>query len=253
MLLVLRLLPYISAGVIGFLFWSQRQQPSMYPWICGLSLVMFGISVLGIAWKRLTLVELMEKMFPSFLLLIALSFGLVLVETDLSLWVIYLLSSVVSALSLELLFLDCFQRERYPVNGLSRLNIALVPLIVWYAVSTSTGLLTFLHAPHGIHVLMCWILGVVLYRTTGHPGATPVQNRLWMLIGLLIGVHVGWLGLHLPVSMPMQGTVAAVLCSAGLRMRRYVYQPKPSMHIAWSEGIGALVLFIIAISTAKWL
>ncbi len=253
MLLVLRLLPYLVASATGFLFWSQRQQPSLYPWVCCLSLVLFCVATALIAWKRLSLVELFEKMFPSLLLQMAFVFGLVLVETTVSLWVIYIGSALACALSLELLFLHCFQRERYPVNGLSRLNIAFVPVIVWYTVSTSTGLLTFLHVSHTIHLLMCGVLGVVLYRTTGHPGATPLQNRIWMLIGLIVGLHVGWIGLHLPVSMPMQGAVAAVLFSAGLRMRRYVYQPKPSVQIAWSESIGALVLFIIAISTAKWL
>ncbi|MCC7357098.1 hypothetical protein IT408_01160 [Candidatus Uhrbacteria bacterium] len=253
MLLILRLLPFVTALTTGVLFWIQRKEPALYPWICGISILLFCFSVAGIVWGRMTLVDIFEKIVLPFLLQISLVFGLVLVETTISLWIVIISSFVGMALSLELLYLYCFERERYPVNGLSRLNIALVPIIAWYTVSTSVGLLNFLHFPHFIYVFINGILGMILYRTTGHPGATPSQNRIWMGIGLLIGLHVGWIGLHLPLSMPMQGVIAAVLLSGGLRMRRYVYNPKPSRRIALFEGTAIFVLFTVAILTAKWL
>lgn len=201
----------------------------------------------------MTIRDVVEKMAPTFFLQCALAFGLLLVETDVALWTIHILTGLTTFLSLELLFLLAFEPDAYPVNGLSRLNIAFVPLISWYAVSTSSGLVTFLHTPHAMHVAMCALIGMVLYRTTGHPGATPAQNVTWTSIGLLVGLHVGWIGLHLPVTMPMQGVVAAVLFTGILRMRRYVYVPKPTRQVAWIEGISVVVFFIVAMSTAKWL
>lgn len=253
MLLLIRLLPYIAAFSVGCSSWFQANHPAGYPWFSLFGLLVFVAAIVVTSWGRLSFRSVVEKMLPGLLLQMSLGFGLLLVETSFSLWTIHVVAAISALLSLELLFLLCFEPGAYPVNGLSRLNIAFVPLIVWYAVSTSTGVMIFLHTPHLAHVALCAFLGVALFRTTGHPGATKAQNRIWSFIGFLVGLHVGWLGLHIPLSMPLQGAIAAVLFGVALRMRRYVYAPVPRVQVAWTEAISVAIFFIVAMSTAKWL
>ena len=224
-----------------------------YPWFVVLEISLLPIAAILIAWKRHAWKDLLEKMAPPFLFHVALAFALVLVESTWALWTIIFLAGLSAFLVLELLFLLSYQPTAYPVNALSRLNIAFVPLILWYAVSTSIGLHTFLHTPSWVHVVMLMALGGVLFRTTGHPGASLAQNRSWMLIGVLVGAQVGWLGLLLPLSMPMQGMIAAIIMTGFLRVRRYLYPPKPSLRVAWSELVATCILFVMALSTTKWL
>jgi len=100
---------------------------------------------------------------------------------------------------------------------------------------------------------LCAILGVLLFRTTGHPGATRQQNNVWMAVGGLVGAESGLLGLLLPVSMQMQGLIATLVMCGTLRMRRYLYEPRPSRKLAWAEGILGAVLLILTLASAKWL
>lgn len=166
---------------------------------------------------------------------------------------VFALVGTVSFLSLELLFILAHDPSRYPVNGLSRLTIAYVPLTIWYAASTSSGLLTFLHADRFWHVLAMAVLGGVLFRTTGHPGATPAQNTVWTMVGILAGFQAGLLGAMLPLAMPMQGLVASFILCVPLRARRYVYAPHPTSRQAWIEGMAAGTIFLLSLVTAKWL
>lgn len=253
MLLLIRLVPYLAAFAVSFLSWFQYRHPSTYPWFSALGCGIFLFSVILISWRRLSLQSVVEKMIPSFLLQLSTSFGLLLVETSFAVWTIHLIAGISALLSLELLFLLAFEPHAYPVSGLSRLNIAFVPIIVWYVVSTSSGVMTFLHTPHLAHVVVCAFLGFVLFRTTGHPGATKAQNRIWSIVGCVVGLHIGWLGLHIPLNMPLQGAIAAALFSVALRMRRYVYAPMPSRQTAWIEAISVSAFFLVAMSTAKWL
>ncbi|MFZ2804327.1 MAG: hypothetical protein WA001_03815 [Patescibacteria group bacterium] len=253
MILFLRILPVLVGLLEAFVFWSQRTQPGLYPWIAIVGVVAVPCASLLIGWGRVPFADLLEKMAPTFLLMAALAFGLLLVEGSAAFWIIVTLAAVSSFVSLELLFLLAFHPSAYPVNALSRVNIAYVPLIIWYAVSTSSGLMVFLHIDRTLPVLMCGVLGALLFRTTGHPGATRRQNATWTVLGGLIGLEIGMLGLLLPLSIEMQGLVATILFCAALRVRRYLYEPKPSRRVAWIEASAALVLFIGSLISAKWL
>jgi hypothetical protein len=253
MILVLRLLPFLTGLAVAGLFAWQRVHPTVYPWavIVAVTLVI-GVSLI-LAWRRGSLRDLSEKMAPTIVVVLALGFGLLLSEGRLANMMVVILAGVCSFTALELLFLYVFHPASYPVNGLSRLNIAFVPLAAWYTASTSVGLLTFLHTPRVWHVVLLTIMGAVLFRTTGHPGASPAQNRVWMLIGAATGLHVGWVSITLPLSMPIHGALAAIVFASVLRVRRYLYDPRPSRRVAWGESVAACILLISVLATAQWL
>lgn len=253
MILALRLLPFILGLLEAWIFWFQHSHADLYPWLAILGLMLYPVAVATIAWKRLPWREVTVKMLPTFLLLGCLAFGLLLAEGGWAMFAIVILAGVATTLSLELLFLLAFHPTAYPVNGLSHLNLVFFPLMLWYAASTSSGLLLFLHTSRWWHVILVFALSSLVFRATSHPGATRRQKRIWTLIGGLVGFEVGCIGLMLPVSMAMQGILAALVCSASLRVRRYLYAPRPSARLAWSEAVLACVLFTASLVTAKWL
>jgi hypothetical protein len=253
MILLLRLLPIFTGLSVAGIFAWQRVHPSVYPWavVVAIALVI-GVSLV-LAWNRGSIRDLAEKMAPTLVVLMSLGFGLLLSEGRIANITVVVLAGLTSFTALELLFLYAFAPASYPVNGLSRLNIAFVPLAAWYATSTSVGLLTFLHTDRVWHVVLLTVMGAVLFRTTGHPGASPSQNRVWMLLGAATGLHVGWVSIALPLSMPMHGALAALMFTAALRVRRYLYDPRPSRRLAWGECVAVCVLLISVLSTAQWL
>ena len=253
MILIIRLLPLLVALLEAALLGWQKSLPGTYPLLALAAFALLPLSSLAIAWRRVNFWDLTEKMAPSYLFIAVLGFALLLAEGQWPFLIILLLAAAATFISLELLFLLARDPGSYPVNGLSHVNIAYVPLSVWYAVSTSSGLLVFLHTDGIWHVALAAVLGVVLFRTTGHPGATKQQNNVWMVIGGMVGAEVGLMGLFLPVSLPMQGLIATLIFCGTLRIRRYLYAPKPSRRSAWTEALIGLALFAASLLSAKWL
>lgn len=253
MIILRRALPLVTALVIGVAFFEQFHHPLSYPWIVILAVAALPVAAVGIAWGKIRMLDLIEKMLPAFLLIVSLAFALLFTETALALDLMIGIATAASYISLELLFTLAFDPARYPVSGLSRVGIAYVPAIMWYAASTSVGLLVFLHSDRLWHVLLLVVLGIILFRTTGHPGASWKENAVWGIVGGLVGAHVGFLGLLLPVSMPVHGMVAAILISAPLRARRYKYGPSLSSRQAWIEGGLAMIALIAVLATSMWI
>jgi len=253
MILFLRAIPLLVGLLEAFVFWSQRANPALYPWIVIIGVVAVPCASLLISWGRVRFFDMLEKMVPTFVLIAVLAFGLLLVEGTFAFWALVVFASVSSFFSLELLFLLAFNPASYPVNGLSRANIAYVPLIVWYAMSTASGLRVFVQTSIWWQLAIATALGALLFRTTGHPGASLRQNAVWSMLGALVGAEIGLVSLLLPLSMQMQGIIAAILFSAALRSRRYLYDPKPSRRVAWIEASTAAALFGISLLSAKWL
>ncbi len=225
----------------------------LYPWLILLGVAFLIIAAFVMSWGRIKSKDMLEKMIPIFLLLLSLGFGLLLVESDVERWIMICLVALSSVVALDLLFLLSLRPASYPVNGLSHLNIAFVPIISWYAMSTSSGLMTFLHSNRIWHVLLGATLGMILFRVTGHPGATRRQNSVWVIVGGFMGVEVGLMGLILPVSLNLQGFLAALFFTSTLRVRRYLYEPRPSRRLAVSEAVIVLLLFGAGLLTTKWL
>lgn len=253
MIIFRRALPLVTALLVGVAFFEQFQHPLSYPWVAAVGVVSVPVASVLIAWGRIRMTDLLEKILPVCLLVASLGFGLLFTESTLALDAMIGIAVAATYVSLELLFTLAFDPGRYPVNGLSRVGIAYVPVIIWYAVSTSIGLLVFLHSDRTWHVLMLALLGIVLYRTTGHPNATWKENTVWGIVGGLAGAHAGFLGLLLPVSMPVHGMLAALLMSAPLRARRYKYNPALSPRQGWIEGGLAAIALVAVLATAMWI
>jgi hypothetical protein len=252
MVLLLRLLPLLAATGTVVAFWYQRILPAYYPWLAVAAIGFVLMSVAAIAFRRLSVADVVEKMFPSVLCLAAAAFAMLLVETSEARLGLTVLAGIAAFLPLELLFLLAYEPSAYPVNGLSRVNLAALPIATWLFASTSLGLIIFLHTPRAIHVVLLVVCGLLFFRTTGHPGATPAQNRVWMAVGALLGLQVGWFGLLAPLGVEMQGFVAAFVLACAARLRRYAYSPKPHPRLAVIEGVGAVAMFLVAMATAKW-
>ena len=253
MIILYRFLPILSAIFISSVFKIQFQKPFSYPYwlVIGISEVILAIFLMS--RKRIKIKDLTEKMLPTLLLLFSLGFGSLLVENSLERWVIIVLSGVSTFLSMELLFFYIFSPSRYPMHGLSRVNIAYVPFIIWYTVYTSIGLMTFLHTSNWIHVILMVILSILLFRTTGHPEATPQENKIWMLVGGITGFYLGLLGIVLPLSMSSQGALSMILFAIALRLRRFLYKPLPNVKQIWAEAIIGFASFVLIIITSRWL
>lgn len=252
MILLLRLLPFL-VGVTQIIFFRlQILESSTFPWIALFGWILVPAASVAISWGRISFSDLMQKMTPTFVTLGCMVFGLLLVEGSWQFWLLTALASIVTFTSLELVFLLSYDPAAYPVHGISRVNIGYVPLAIWYATSTSVGIMTFIHTPAVWHLVLMACLGAILFRTTGHPDATAMQIRTWTTLGMLVGAEVGLLGIFLPVGMQAQGLFAAILFSAALRARRYLYDPKPSNMVSYVEGAAALSIFVVALSTAKW-
>lgn len=252
MIILLRILP-LSVGLLqAGLFWMQKQTPEAYPWLVLAAVLSLPAASAAIAWGRVRFSDLAEKMMPTYVLVAVLGFALLLAETRFELYAIVALASLAAFVSHELLFLLARNPAAYPVNGLSHINVAYVPLVIFYAVATSSGLMVFLHSGAVWHIAMGAVLGMVLFRTTGHPGASRQQNRVWMAVGGLVGIEIGFVSLLLPVGMSIQGLVAALLFCGALRVRRYLYDPKPSKRLAMAECTVGVALLALTLATAKW-
>ncbi|MBU1348914.1 hypothetical protein KJ781_02500 [Patescibacteria group bacterium] len=253
MIVILRILPAVAALVVAVSFSVQLRTPLQYPWLATIGVCAFLVATLAISWGRVRFVDMLEKMTPTSILILALGFAMLLAEGSGSKIAIVVLAGFTAFVSLELLFLLAFNPTRYPVHGLSRVNIAYVPIAIWYVACTSAGMLIFLHMDRLWHILIMVLLGTILFRTTGHPQASWKENATWSAVGALVGGHVGLLGIMLPVSMPVQGFVAAFLLSAALRVRRYRYDPKPSVRQGWIEAVAGAVALVAVLTTGKWL
>lgn len=260
MIFLYRLLPFVTALIVASVLYFQFQRPFEYPFIAAIAFICVVVAAFLIARGRVAFWDVVEKMLPTAIFILALIFSILLVEGEVQRLLIVGLGFAASYLSLELLFFLAFMPSRYPVHGLSRVNIAYVPFIIWYTTATSVGLITFLNSPKSlhttlvvIHVSLMVILGMLLFRTTGHPEATRQQNRRWMLIGAITGFHLGALGVMLPLSMFAQGAISMIVFSVMLRLRRYLYHPIPGRAQAWAEGVAVSVFFGIVLFTSRWL
>lgn len=176
-----------------------------------------------------------------------------MVENTLERWALSIFLAAVAYFILELLFLFVYAPSRYPVSSLSRVNIALAPVAAFFIALSFSGLNIFLHLPFWISLLSFIVLIFCLFLFTAHPSADSVHRWRWGWLGGVIGLHLAFLNILLPVGMVVHGAVAAFLTAFPLRIRRYTYQPRPHASVAWSEGVLAFFLFIVILLTSRWI
>lgn len=250
--LLVRLLPWLT-GIAGALigYW-QWQFPLSYPW----PLLSFGVWYLAVlvvlSWNHLGFWEALEKAVPSVISLTTLGFGFLMAESTFERVILTVLFAGVPLLTAELLFLLTRDPARYPVNGLSRVNLTLVPVAAFFLASTLNELWVFIRLPWWIGLSAFTMFGAALYAATAHPTADRLHRGRWAGLGGGIGLHLGILGLLLPISMAAHGALAALLLAFPLRVRRYAYQPVPSVMHVWTESILAIIFFVGLLVSSRW-
>ena len=251
-ILLLRVLAWLTAVVsAGIVVW-QWQHGSYYPWPIVLCGVAYIVSAWAIAWKRLSWRDGLEKLGPSTLTIAILGLSFLLVESPLERWILSGLFIGTILLVLELLFLMTHDAARYPVNGLSRVNITLVPIGAFYLAFTMTGLLTFIRIAWIVPILSFACYAAFMFWFTCHPMADRAHRHRWLLLGGCIGAQVGLLTILLPVGMAVQGAIAAFLLAFPLRIRRYGFQPLPPTRLALAETVIGAGCFFCLLLVSRW-
>jgi hypothetical protein len=252
MLLFLRFLPFIVAVLDAFLFRWQALSADMYPWLAVAGVVIFSCAGFLIGRRRIALGELVDKLIVPVATLFILTYGLLLAEGPLATIAIPCAVAVITFVALELTFFLAYLPARYPVHGLSRLNLSLVPVTLWFAQSTSVGLLVFIRVSHVIPLAVMTLISALLFWSTSYRGVSDEQRRRWTAIGAWLGFQLGLLAIFLPVNLPVQGAMAAVAGSLALRCRRYGIAPRKSARVIWIEVASAFTLLAAVLGTARW-
>lgn len=252
MLFLRRLLPFLVGGFAAACLWAQARNAGSYPWLALAASVAFLAAGIFIGWKRLPFTALLARVLPSAVMLLALAFGLLLSEGEIGRTVMPIVGGVVSFVALELLFLLAFLPTRYPVNGLSHLNLVLVPAALWLIAYAAVGLTMFIHASRAIPVVALAAAGAVLFWSTSHVEAAPNHRRRWGAIGAWLGAHLGLLGAFLPVAIMVHGGIAALLGAFALRVRRYGIAPRVARPLMIAEVMGMALLLGAILGTARW-
>jgi hypothetical protein len=212
----------------------------------------FLASAILICWRHLSWTEAVAKLTPASLAFASGSLAFLLVEGEIERVVLSLVVIFLPWIVLELLFLSIYDPARYPVNGLSRLNLAFLPLAAFYLAMALNGLLVFVRLPWMWTVGAFTVLGACAFAATEHPAADAAHRRRWLLLGGLLGGQVGALVVALPFSFLVQGAMAALFLAFPLRWRRYAYQPVPSSRQAFVEATLLLGAFALLLTTSRW-
>ncbi len=229
--------------------WSH---PHDYPWIFGAVLVGYVAACVALGWKRLGPKDLAAKMVMPGFAFASLVLASLMAERIEERILLTVMLTVIPLYALELLHLLAHQPSRYPVNGLSRLNLALVPLSAYCIAVGLVGMQIFIRWPDWATLLSFTALGAAVARVTEHPTVGRAASLRWIAFGAVIGLHVGLLAIVLPVGLEVIGSLAALAFAWPLRARRYSYEPKPPRRLAWIEGTGATVFFIAILLVSRW-
>lgn len=248
-----RYIPWITSLLGAGLTYAQFRVPLSYPLFLVLFLLMYvGGFALFVRKKRQDVLHTVMQFLPSCFFLLSLFIVFLLVETPLSEWLVVGAAFLVPLLTLELLYLAHFETFRYPVNGLSRWNISLVPAVAFLLAVAGNGMHVFLRLTP-LYILIAFpIMTAVLYDITSHPTAEKQHRIRWGALGGILGLKTALLVITLPIPLLSHGALAALLVSAPLRIRRYAYAPTPSKKHAVIESVLAVCFFAGILLTSPW-
>lgn len=242
---------FIGLAAFAICQWQWRDA-SVYPWPLASLIIAYGAAAGLIAYRRLSLEELIHKMVPGVVVLLSMSLAFLLIETPESRLTVSILFAVSATASLEMLWLLVFDPARYPVHGLSRLNTAFMPLAAFFACLGLTGLGYFIRTPEWVPLVVMSTLGALAFFLTSHHSHSVAHRNRWTIFGAFIGLQVGILAIILPVSIVVQGALASMLFAIPLRIRRYSTGTTRKHVTAWGEGIGVAVLFLTILLVSRW-
>lgn len=237
---------------MAFALWVQWQQPLLYPVPFLAGAVLFLVSSIVLLWKRISLAGFFERIVPPLALLFAIGLAFLMIEDPLQKLFFSGVAILSVTISLEMLFYFLFDPKHYPVNALSHMALASVPLTAYALTAGLSGLTVFIHLPNWIPCVLLGLYGVAAYWTTEHPVADGANRRRWRVIGGVIGLQVALFGMLLPLEVWTQGLLAAFLFAVPLRIRRYAFPPAPESRIAIAETVCALLFFGALLLTARW-
>jgi|JI8StandDraft_1071087.scaffolds.fasta_scaffold08407_7 hypothetical protein len=251
MFLLLRSLP-ISAA-LGILFLSRWQFVAWrtFPLLYAASAIIFIASAALIGYKRLAWREWIKVIPPILTFLIAGGAAL-LVESGIQQTLFSLFVSGLAYLTLELLYLLGLEPAKYPVHGLSRLNLALIPLGMFFLAMTLSGLQAFIRFPFWTSPFFGLAYGAITFACTAHHTSDKEQDRRWVMMGLLVGAHAGIFAMLLPLDVVASGVVSALLFALPFRARRYAHDPKPPRKSAYIESSLFAACFFAVILFSRW-
>lgn len=252
MIILLRLLPFATGVATVILFYIQSKSPATYPWQVIATPVIFLASGYLIGRKQHEILPLLQRMVPSALAICVAGYGLLLAEGIFATIVIPLSIGCIAFVCLELLFFSTYLPARYPVNGLSHVNLALVPLILWLASFTSVGIMDFINASVFIPIAVMTGTTALLFWATSHADASRESQRRWTLIGAFIGMHLGILGALLPLSLTPLASLSALLGALVLRARRYGITPALRRRVMFLEPVIGTLFVAMLLVTSRW-
>jgi hypothetical protein len=253
MFVVIRLLPAFLGAFTALAFAYQARDAAHYPWIAVAALAAFGVGGFLIAWSRHRHVGDARPLIPGLIAIASAAFGLILAEGALAAWIIPVIAGGTALLVSELLFLSLYAPARYPVNGLSHVNLVLVPIALWFAAYASLGLTVFVDAARVIPIAVIGAVSLALFSATSHAEASPATRRRWTLIGGWIGIQTGILIAALPLDLIASSTFVALTLAYVLRTRRYGIPPAIPTRQIVAEALAFSVLLIVILATARWM
>lgn len=250
-LLLLRFSPWIVASFFALASWFQWRTPLLYPWPLVGAILVYIFAAIGLLWRSRVWKQGVVQLIPPVLTFISIAAGHLLVEGVWLRALTTLLFAFLPWLVLELSWFLLYDSARYPAHGLGRLNVAFVPIGIWYMAFTLHGLQIFLQ-------IIPWVLGAVLWTVSvfwfvGTIGSwSKPRDRRWIGAGLLIGLHAAILLLLLPTSMAVHGSLAALLVALPLSLRGLALQPKPAIYLICFEGGLLGILWLTVLFSARW-
>ena len=254
-MLLLRLAP-IGAGLAAYaLFEWQWTTPKAYPWALLFIAVLYMTVVARYVWSRVDRWSMLWNAIPFALFFLSATAIALMIEESFWRHGLSVFTGFVMYMSLELLFLHLYHTARYPVNGLTHLQLGLIPIINAFVAWGIVGVQTFqkMLAPPFWGVILGFALtNGLLFAITSHPDATTYKRRAWIAFGAATGAGIGCLLLFLPLAMPAQAFLAALLIAAPLRVRRYGFRPAIPTATAVIEGGVAVVAFFSILLFSRW-
>ncbi|MBP9762114.1 hypothetical protein KBD34_00690 [Patescibacteria group bacterium] len=250
--LLLRLLPWLSGIGMTIALWFQWRDPLLYPIPLLMGLALFLASAVLLLWRRVSLPGFFERVVPPFMLVSAMGFALLMVDHPGQQLFLSAVAVIMVTISLEMMFYFLFDPKRYPVNALSHLALASVPITAYGLAVGFAGLTVFIQLAGWIPCLVFGLYGLGAYWMTEHPVADAASRRRWRILGAVIGLQVALFSILLPLEVWTQGLLAALLFSAPLRIRRYAFPPAPSSRVAWGEAVATVLFFLTLLLTARW-
>lgn len=252
-MLLLRIMPLVVGLLNGGLFFLQARNQGMYPWLILPTVILYLGAIVLINRKHWKGAEHIRTLIPAFIAILISGYGSLLTEGIILSWIIPVFVGVVTYAILELQFLHAYTPARYPANGISHINLFLVPCLFWMAAYTSVGVTIFVNASRAVPVLVMGALGLVIFYATSHAESTLSQRWRWAWIGMWIGLQIGLLEVVLPLNLFIHAAIAALCSGYVLRARRYGIQPPIPEKMIVTEFLIMLAFLVGICATTRWL